>query len=344
MIHTTGLSLRLTRPLFEELRQNLCGLHLNSYGNLITTSYLERGFEEISLITSRTPTFNYLGLQLRINPAIILRGAITARLTSESQIGMIAFIFNNLKRQIFKTEHLPDFYDWTCKRIDYAFDIATENVREYILLFKKADCPAWFDEDRSEWQGSLYMKSKSVTINFYDKEDQLSKKGDFTDEELAYAINTLRLEVQCKSDKVQDIKETHGLLDKRVTGYLTNDLSREVILDYYDRCIGPGDYYKLSEAIKIIKASSYKKGAKYNMISILRLIAQARSIYRARYQFTAGVAIKNTHPRLVLRGAKSTFNTNLNRLRELNINPVVIPREWEIDFLPNPREYLTRRD
>lgn len=344
MIHTMELSLQLNRVLFEKIEENLSGLRFRC-NNLTSTAYMELGFEEISLVSKKTATdYRYLGLQLRINPAVIIMQSRTAKITPAGKIDTVQRIFNCLLKEIFKTEHLPDFYYWNCRRIDYAFDIASKNVKEHILLFKKADWPARFSEDCKNRPGSYYLQSGSVTINFYDKEDQVKKKECSTDIELRYAKNTIRLEVQCKKDKVQNIKKTHGFPDKSIRNYLNEDLAREIVLNYYDQCIGSGNYYDLPSAIKIINLSHYNIAVKDALINTLRLIAQARSIYKAREQFINGVTIKNTNPRLIFRGTKSTFKKNLDRLRELNINPVLIPREWNIKFLPNPRNALTTRN
>jgi hypothetical protein len=66
---------------------------------------------------------------------------------------------------------------------------------------------------------------------------------------------------------------------------------------------------------------------KRKLIETLEAIESAGSIYDARCQ-------ADTH--------KDTFNDRLERLRALNINPVIIPNNWGNDYLPSLRSQIER--
>ena len=75
----------------------------------------------------------------------------------------------------------------------------------------------------------------------------------------------------------------------------------------------------------------------------MRLIAQARSLSKGKQQFIeGGHNIKHTNT--VVEGCESTFRKYLERLKEMNMHPVMIPKDWARDYgiyqLHNPIDEL----
>lgn len=100
-----------------------------------------------------------------------------------------------------------------------------------------------------------------------------------------------------------------------------------IISNYYDKVIGKGDWYTLSTAIEIIKSKDFNCQRENRLIQALKYVSQCRSISKS----------KESCPDKML----STFIRTLKELEALNINPVTIPREWHIDYIPNLlRDYL----
>lgn len=111
---------------------------------------------------------------------------------------------------------------------------------------------------------------------------------------------------------------------KELFHYLDLDLSRDIILHYYKKCIRTGTYYKLDKAKELIDSNiKLTTRAKNTLKDTLDLINKCRSIYKARKQFT---------------GSIETFNKHLKELDKLGINPVTIPERWNIpgEKLDNP--------
>ncbi|MBM7872252.1 hypothetical protein JOC70_003807 [Clostridium pascui] len=345
MIHTLSVSMNFSRHHYEELA-DLLGIDENT--STVTKDYSSIGFREIRLLKTINQKIHYYGIEIKLNPKVLITGREDIGIISEKDINLLCEKFNNkMKNDIAPGMDLLEFNNWTCKRIDYTTDIKVNDVKSYIRLFKKGDKPSSFKIDLKE-AGSLYLKSNSVIINFYDKEDEQLKKVLRKDENLSdsrkEAIkDILRLEVQCLPSKVNSIKRKKKFKSKSVIKFLSKDISEGIILSYYDATVGIGDYYTLEEAKKIIFKCNYTERLKNSLISAMQLVAQSRSIWRAREQFVKGVIIKNTNPYVKLKGTKATFNNYIKLLSNLGINAVAIPREWGINYMPNIRKYILNK-
>ena len=224
--------------------------------------------------------------------------------------------------EIIKIHHsLPRLENWIVNRIDYAVNINTPYVEEYIKLFQRADKPRGFKElyckkskTRKQRDGSFYLFNDSVSINFYNKEHERLSQNFNKDG----AKDLLRLEVQCKKPKTNTIKCKNGFESRHLEHYLSNEISNQQLEYYYNKTIGTGDYYKLSEAIRIVQESNFTIKTKDKLINVLRLISTHRSIWRAREESQYN---------------SSCFNRYLKQIRELGVNPVTIPTRWGINKL-----------
>lgn len=219
--------------------------------------------------------------------------------------------------------NLPSLAHWSMKRVDYTIDIETPYVKEYIKLFQRGDKPSNFNElycpiskTSKQIDGSLYLFNKSVTINFYDKENEvLSKKIDANP-----CKNILRLEVQCKKSKTNYISIKNEFGNRFAKNFFDEQLSLNHIRYYYDKIIGSGDYYTLGEAIRIVEESKYTRKTKDKLIEVLKAVSKHRSIWKARENSTYN---------------PNCFNRYLKQIRGLGVNPVTIPERWGIDKLEN---------
>lgn len=302
------------------------------------TSYFlsNEGFHKIVLKNSYAINNKkyYRGISFEINPIRMIDKINKLRLTVEKDIEQIAFEFDKIMQDI--SPYLVNFFRMKVDRIDYTIDLKVSNIKQYILLFQRSDNPNNFmmqysrtDKKRKQMKDSYYLKSKSITINFYDKEQQQIKQG-YTDQEILDAKNVLRFEVQCEKLKIYNIKTKHNFSSRELYNYLELNHSREQILVYYNKTISIGDYYKQDKAIQIINKSQYQQKTKENLIKVLKLIANKRSVTDARQEFIKGIDDKKEIVK-----AKVKFNTYLKKIRELGVNVVVIPEGWGIAKLEN---------
>lgn len=238
-------------------------------------------------------------------------------------------VMNRFTEEIQKIHtSLPRLDYWITNRIDYAININTPYVEEYIKLFQRADKPRNFKEwyckkskTRKQRDGSFYLMSESVNINFYDKEkERLSQNFN-----LDGAKELLRIEVQCKRSKTNTIKSKYEFDSKYLKYYLSEEISYQQIKYYYNRTIGAGDYYNLSEAIRIVQESNYTYSTKNKLIEVLRAVNRHKSIWNAREKSIYNI---------------NCFNRYLKQIRALGVNPVTIPVRWKVEYLKNANVYI----
>lgn len=338
----------LYEKLYETLKKNSTNNNYkfyptNSNKTEYTTCYLKNiGFHKITL-----KKFNikkqykepFRSISIQLNPIRLIEKHDNTRLTTENDIEEISIKFNEIIKGI--NPLLNDFYKWNTERIDYTVDLKVDNVSTYIKLFQRADKPYNFKEhyveganERKQQEGSFYLESKSLNVNFYDKEYQQRKEG-YSDADIINAKDKLRFEVQVKKAKVYNLKYSNEFKTRELYNYLKVDIARDLILDYYYKTIGHGNYYKLDKAIKIIDNSDYTVRCKNKLKDILRLINKCRSVWKARQEFIKGAKLKNNNK--MLKGSKQTFNRQLKLLRELepSVNPVTIPEKWTSNDLDN---------
>lgn len=233
---------------------------------------------------------------------------------------------------------LPKSDRWFVSRIDFTQNLTSEYVKECVALAKKGKDPYRYNDTINK-PGSSYRASKSVILNYYDKLDHISKRIDansFDSYLIEEAQNTFRIEVQCLNfKKLKHLREKFDLPHKsNLYDYLRTDVAEWVLFYYYEKVMGRADYYSLYEALKIVEATKWSTRKKANIKRWLRLIAQAKSVSRAREQFVASTTLGSTET--AIKGSLNTFRNYENACKEIGINSVTIPKDWGINFIPNP--------
>ena len=104
---------------------------------------------------------------------------------------------------------------------------------------------------RKQREGSFYIISKSVNINFYNKEHErlspnLNKDG---------AKDLLRLEVQYKKPKTNTIKAKYGFESRYLDHYLNQEVSYQQLEYYYNTTIGTGAFGRLEKRVNTVQVA-----------------------------------------------------------------------------------------
>ena len=296
--------------------------------------------------------FDYM-VEATINPKILSGVIDYLTAATYNDIDLAAANFNEISKKISPLLH--SFSDYRITRIDYCVNISLDEFflecdpMQIMNLIKRSDIPHHYEEwmkydnishrmkSRPE---SFYLKSNSVTINYYSKYLQLlnksqkkEKKGypPINQEILDASRNIYRFEVQCKYHKIysmsQKAKEAGNRSINKYKSLLDPILCVTIISNYYNKVIGKGDWYTLSTAIQIIKSKCFNSQKEQHLINALKDVSRCRSLVKA----------KESCPIEKI----GTFTRALNQLETLNINPVTIPREWHIEYIPNLlRSYL----
>lgn len=325
MIHTWTIAYRVISPkTFDEIYKGLeiiTGAKPRKVqeGCYVTEALKEEGFTYIKLTSKKVDgryKYNFMQMTIIMNPVKLIRRN-KLEVIKMDLLEEVKKIFAEKVKKIHTS--LPRLDYWTINRIDYAVNINTPYVEEYIKLFQRGDKPTNFKElycskskTRKQLDGSFYLFNDSVTINFYNKENERLSQNFNKDG----AKDLLRLEIQCKKPKTNTLKAKNKFDSRHLEHYLSQEISYQQLEYYYNKTIGTGDYYKLSEAIRIVQESNYTSKTKEKLTEVLRAVSRYRSIWKAREESQYN---------------SSCFNRYLKQIRVLGINPVTIPKGWKIE-------------
>lgn len=107
----------------------------------------------------------------------------------------------------------------------------------------------------------------------------------------------------------------------KYSSLLGHDFYNKEVHYYWNKVIRKGDWYTMQEATRIIQSKHFNSQREKRLIEALQLVSRHRSIATAKS---------------LLKGHELTaFKNTLNELSRLNINPVTIPRRWDICHIPN---------
>lgn len=286
-------------------------------------------------------------INVTINPKLLsgIQDYITAATYDDMETAINNF--NLISKRISSILGTFDCYQIT--RIDYCinFDLAELapgcNHEIMMNLIKRADIPPHYTEWKSydpiahrmkSPPSSFYLTNRSVHINCYSKYIKLQEQSLKNIESryppirqsiLDNARNIIRFEVQCKYHKTytlsRKIKESGNNDHNKYENLLARNTCIDEISNYYKKTIGSGDWYTLQDAIRIIERKDFNCQKKKRLIEALKFVAQCRSLAIAK------TAFKDDELK--------TFKKTLSDLRWLGINPVTIPKEWGIRYIPN---------
>lgn len=288
---------------------------------------------------------DYYRIYLRVEPQSLIKGSRTIDVfdcSNESVARLEATLDKTIN---IVSSVLPQSYRWYVGRIDYSMNLTSEYVKECVALAKKGKDPYRYN-DHVNKTGCSYRRSKSVILNYYDKFDHISKKINANSLDaylMEEAQNIYRIEVQCLNyNKLKLIRKKFDLpKETNLYHYLRSDIAEWALLSYYDKVIGRADYYSLDEAIKKVDSTVWGSRKKENIKNWIKLIAQARSVSKARKQFVEGTTLARTD--IVVKGSLNTFWNYERACRDIGVNPVTIPRDWGIDYIPNPIKLVDLR-
>ncbi|MDL2232132.1 hypothetical protein LJC63_00945 [Ruminococcaceae bacterium OttesenSCG-928-L11] len=238
---------------------------------------------------------------------------------------------------------LKEFNSYSLNRIDYCvnFDLAELGIdcvpEIYMALIKRADIPPHFEE-RKEYvkddgggkfhrkksgADSFFLINNSLRINCYNKYAQMKRK-DPDNPNLENYRNIVRFEIQYRYPKILYLKNQTKDWDTFVdlmSILQSDEVCKNELTKYYNKTIGKGDYYTLDGARSRIRSMNFCASKESRLMGALKLVNQCRGVFRAKNSLT---------------GAElAEFKRSLRDLGEIGVNPVTIPREGNIKYLPN---------
>lgn len=333
--HTIELSLRLTSDEASQLIQTFTknkdcyfkyedkGLGYNRY---YTIQYRQqyKGLSWTLRYCRQSPEYMKLGLDDYITAA------------DGTYLNDLVAVFNWEAKKI--SPILKDFGSYSLTRIDYCINFDLENLRifchpaHYIMLIQQANIPNHFSEYK-EYRGtthrkkpginSFYLVNNSVRINCYWKYHQLQKQFPsvpYIDD----ALSVIRFEIQClylKSHFLQKQIKDCDNFEEIMSIMLSDKMCEKVVISYYYKTIGKGDYYSLNGAREKIKSMNFSQNKENRLLNALKLISLHHGISKTKS---------------LLQGKElDELKRSINDLGEVGVNPVTIPRDWRIKSIPN---------
>jgi hypothetical protein len=307
----------------------------------------DRGVSWVIKFSHFAPTLN-CSIEAKINPKILTGTKDYVATSSEIDYKELQRTYDKLARSISKS--LPRFSSNALKRVDYCINLDIQMLNldctpnQLIKLIKRGNIPAHYKElqlydpvaHRSKDEAdSFYLESKSLNINFYWKYPQLKEKHKKYKKNINIAYlealkNIIRLEIQCKylktyrlrSETLRDMGYTNLHSHLATTRLLSDEMSRIVMSKYFSRVIMQGDYYTLQGAINRVNACCSHPTKIGRLTAVLSLISKCRGISKAKKHLEEN------------QGNVIEFNRSLRELVAIGVNPVTIPREWGVEFIP----------
>jgi hypothetical protein len=109
---------------------------------------------------------------------------------------------------------------------------------------------------------------------------------------------------------------------------LSGKFSESVIKEHFETTIRRGHYFKFALAVKAVENSNFSREKRANMVAALKYIRDAGGVEQAREH-------------IVKRGLNGVgFNDSLVCLAEIGVNPITIPDDRGIDFIPGLLEVV----
>ena len=247
------------------------------------------------------------------------------------------------------------FNHYFLNRTDYCFNFDPVELlmgctaKRLLELIKRGDIPKHFNLAMKYDERSRKMKphkndfrlwNKSVTASCYHKYAQLVDRF-LGCPDLEYARNIIRFEIKYKYPKMyamsRSIKELlkmelsfKDLMEEVKCGgvvnptknLLSDDFAAGVIQQYFDKIIRKGDYFSLKGAEWMVKSHNFRRDKEERLFFALEVVNKYRGIAKAKAKLS-GVDLTD-------------FKRSLKDLDAIYVNPVTIPRDWDIPHISNP--------
>lgn len=221
-------------------------------------------------------------IDARVNPSKVICRESSIDIYKPSDYSLFQQRFNE-EIKSFNLPFLPDLSGWKAHRIDFTYNLRTPYVKDYIRLMHKADLRGFtIKKDQHGHQsmkpGSLYINNSAVTLNFYDKFDEMQKAENgtrHTPEEIQEAKDILRIEVQAGRDKLSGIKRKQEFTTKQISEFMQRpEAAEQLVLMYAEKVLGSATYRKKPAAVTLINHSKKQKKTKEQLIEVLNEVSQ----------------------------------------------------------------------
>ena len=328
MIHTALLSYPLYDnhelfTAFKKLKSTIYDYDKKRYYNKALSEY---GIYLRTYSPDGLPYSIYLLCTFDLKRIVNSDGKKTVDVFSSSELDILTHNFDYHMKSLLS--ELPGLSDWNCNRIDYAVNIETPYIREYLLLMRKGDFGKYkLNEESKKDGGSIYLESTakhgSIRMNIYSKEDEIASKIDSykignIDEYLSESKNILRVEIQCLNPKTSYLKRKYKMDKKNLQNFVDLDKAYYEFRYYLNKLAGSAPYHKKSVILEMIENPN-------NKISLPVRNRMKRFVEDLSKQHSSIKKVKNKYIEKNIM-TKNELTNVTRRFKELGINPVPIPK------------------
>ena len=217
-------------------------------------------------------------------------------------------------------------------RIDYKFDYRCHSLEEYYLIKQIINIAptsiirGYYNKDTLADDDTSYLtvyKSKSnarVELTIYNKDkEQLQKLNEnkINNEQYENHKRVIRFEVKFKNAKLNQLKYKNGT-DKKIDNYKERFTARKLGSGYLEKVFFTEPFYRVDVAKKLVNNSDETSKTKVKLCALLDSININGYSY-TREHYDVNSAKKHNY---------SKFNRHIEKLRNLNINPLTFNTTW----------------
>lgn len=357
-IHTFELSRRLTGYEFNMIKKKLYDLqealgekkrvYKESKGIYRCSLFAKSGIR-ITLEQCEDAEYERQHLYVVVNPRQMIDSA-------SGYLGIFPPGEKNLEelekrfKRLFADTEIPnDMNDYLLRRLDLCVNIrcGKEKIfRELVRVLRKLPTPKKYerifykheDKKKANNYNKHYLRFACGTheLVIYDKVYQMVENNIVKDyEELPTSV--LRVEMHCEREYLRKIQKNEEIKTTvRLIGWMVQN-SEDLIIQKFEHCFRTGIFCQIQEIENRIKASSFSKEKKDNMLELSHRMQRKQNLDK---ELKAMVREKQENKKL--RKKRNLFDTDelLDAFRKIGINPVPLWQNFIAPCLPGPVELL----
>ncbi len=319
----------------------------------------EKGIHWLMLSSKAKNNYVTRGVLAVINQEALIENNYI-RAAKDDDLKEVEEIYNRETEKISKI--FLKFGSCSLNRVDPCLNIDLKELgipctpEQMMKLIKRGNIPRHYEERKECYdskqrrmvsdKNSFYLESKSSVINFYWKYAKQGKKHpNYSKRESSR--NVIRLEVECKYLKLYalvknrnreskyyesaeglSIDEMYMRMYKGIYNpvipidvVLSANIYEPIIRKSIYKILRKGNYFTLDIARDIVESYHFRSSKEERMIEVLESVNESHGIAKAKSKLR-----ENEFRR---------FNKALKELDKILVNPVTIPRRWDVKHIPN---------
>lgn len=314
MIHTVEISTQIGYIQYCYLKQN------NLLKNLKFNKKTLKNYNLTSTRPIENYKYPYYYLKLQLNLYQLANKEEIKDTISQSDFNIIQQNFNKIIDEINNgcIDISSDLKLWKVKRIDFKNDIILDSEKDkerLMALLKRSYIHQQYNDNKKNiWQ----VINNSIIINFYDKKTQLLSVNPTSSLLKNKDIDkVIRLEIQCKSKKINTLKNKYDLINSNFFDLFHRDIQADLLVYYLSQNFSFGTFYSHRKFINLIKKSSFQERTKAELIALHQQIGYSRSVYQY---------LNKLEPT-----EQKRTKELIKKMNKLNISLQPIPHSWHIE-------------